>query len=64
MRDPRLVGSQMPTILAVTARRRYVCRRTQRCTIRGGSAEGDAVERHVLGFQQAYKPRGVKLELG
>src|SRR5690242_5552741 len=32
--------------------------------IGGGSAEGGAVERHMLGFQQAYARRGVKLELG
>src|SRR5258708_3078195 len=32
--------------------------------IGGGSAEGGAVERHMLGFQAAYARRGVKLELG
>src|SRR6185295_3266845 len=32
--------------------------------IGGGSAEGGAVERHMIGFQQAYAKRGVKLELG
>jgi alkanesulfonate monooxygenase SsuD/methylene tetrahydromethanopterin reductase-like flavin-dependent oxidoreductase (luciferase family) len=32
--------------------------------IGGGSAEGGAVERHLLGFQAAYARRGVKLELG
>jgi hypothetical protein len=32
--------------------------------IGGGSAEGGVVERHMLGFQQAYKRHGVKLELG
>src|ERR1700720_4502609 len=32
--------------------------------IGGGSAEGVAVERHMLGFQAAYARRGVKLELG
>jgi len=32
--------------------------------IGGGSAEGGAVERHMIGFQQAYARRGVKLELG
>jgi alkanesulfonate monooxygenase SsuD/methylene tetrahydromethanopterin reductase-like flavin-dependent oxidoreductase (luciferase family) len=32
--------------------------------IGGGSAEGGAVERHILGFQAAYARRGVKLELG
>jgi len=32
--------------------------------IGGGSAEGGAVERHMLGFQAAYAHRGVKLELG
>jgi alkanesulfonate monooxygenase SsuD/methylene tetrahydromethanopterin reductase-like flavin-dependent oxidoreductase (luciferase family) len=30
----------------------------------GGSAEGGAVERHMLGFQAAYARRGIKLELG
>jgi hypothetical protein len=30
----------------------------------GGSAEGGAVEQHMLGFQAAYARRGVKLELG
>jgi hypothetical protein len=28
-----------------------------------GSAEGGAVERHMIGFQQAYARRGVELEL-
>jgi alkanesulfonate monooxygenase SsuD/methylene tetrahydromethanopterin reductase-like flavin-dependent oxidoreductase (luciferase family) len=32
--------------------------------IGGGSAEGGAVERHMLGFQAAYKRRGIDLELG
>src|SRR5579863_7547466 len=32
--------------------------------IGGGSAEGGAVERHMLGFQAAYARRGVQLELG
>jgi hypothetical protein len=32
--------------------------------IRGGSAEGGAVDRHMLGFQAAYARRGGKLELG
>jgi alkanesulfonate monooxygenase SsuD/methylene tetrahydromethanopterin reductase-like flavin-dependent oxidoreductase (luciferase family) len=32
--------------------------------IGGGSAEGGAVERHMLGFQAAYALRGVRLELG
>jgi alkanesulfonate monooxygenase SsuD/methylene tetrahydromethanopterin reductase-like flavin-dependent oxidoreductase (luciferase family) len=32
--------------------------------IGGGSAEGGAVERHMLGFQAAYARRGVTLELG
>jgi alkanesulfonate monooxygenase SsuD/methylene tetrahydromethanopterin reductase-like flavin-dependent oxidoreductase (luciferase family) len=32
--------------------------------IGGGSAEGGAVERHMLGFQAAYARRGVELELG
>jgi alkanesulfonate monooxygenase SsuD/methylene tetrahydromethanopterin reductase-like flavin-dependent oxidoreductase (luciferase family) len=32
--------------------------------IGGGSAEGGAVERHMLGFQAAYKRRGIELELG
>src|SRR5205085_6845922 len=32
--------------------------------IGGGSAEGGAVDRHMLGFQAAYARRGVKLELG
>jgi hypothetical protein len=32
--------------------------------IGGGSAEGGAVERHMLGFQAAYARRGVKLEHG
>jgi len=32
--------------------------------IGGGSAEGGAVERHLLVFQQAYKRRGIELELG
>src|SRR5260370_21349525 len=29
-----------------------------------GSAEGGAVQRHMLGFQAAYARRGIKLELG
>ena len=32
--------------------------------IGGGSAEGGAVERHMLGFQVAYARRGIHLELG
>ena len=32
--------------------------------IGGGSAEGGAVERHMIGFQAAYARRGVQLELG
>src|SRR5437870_8855079 len=32
--------------------------------IGGGSAEGGAVERHMIGFQAAYARRGVKLKLG
>src|SRR5216683_6559566 len=32
--------------------------------IGGGSAEGGAVERHMIGFQAAYARRGIKLELG
>src|SRR5438128_981700 len=32
--------------------------------IGGGSAEGGAVERHMLGFQAAYARRGIQLELG
>jgi len=32
--------------------------------IGGGSAEGGAVERHMLGFQAAYARRGITLELG
>src|SRR5213595_2895539 len=32
--------------------------------IGGGSAEGGAVEKHMLGLQAAYARRGVKLELG
>src|SRR5207237_2190148 len=32
--------------------------------IGGGSAEGGAVERHMLGFQAAYDRRDIKLELG
>src|SRR6201996_1980073 len=32
--------------------------------IGGGSAEGGAVERHMLGFQAAYARRGIHLELG
>ena len=32
--------------------------------IGGGSAEGGAIERHMLGFQAAYARCGVKLELG
>ncbi len=32
--------------------------------IGGGSAEGGAVERHMIGFQAAYARRSVKLELG
>jgi hypothetical protein len=34
------------------------------CGIGGGSAEGGAVERHMLGFQSPYARRGIKLELG
>src|SRR5262252_7407428 len=30
----------------------------------GGSAEGGAVERHMIGFQAAYARRGIELELG
>src|SRR5262249_11867395 len=29
-----------------------------------GSAEGGAVERHMIGFQAAYARRGIELELG
>jgi alkanesulfonate monooxygenase SsuD/methylene tetrahydromethanopterin reductase-like flavin-dependent oxidoreductase (luciferase family) len=32
--------------------------------IGGGSAEGGAVERRMIGFQQACKRRGIELELG
>jgi alkanesulfonate monooxygenase SsuD/methylene tetrahydromethanopterin reductase-like flavin-dependent oxidoreductase (luciferase family) len=32
--------------------------------IGGGSAEGGAVERHMIGFQAAYARRGIKLKLG
>src|SRR5436853_490187 len=32
--------------------------------IGGGSAEGGAVERHMIGFQAAYARRGIQLELG
>jgi hypothetical protein len=32
--------------------------------IGGGSAEGGAVERHMIGFQAAYARRGIHLELG
>jgi hypothetical protein len=32
--------------------------------IGGRSAEGGAVERHMIGFQAAYARRGIKLELG
>ena len=32
--------------------------------IGGGSAEGGAVERHMIGFQQAYNRRGIELEFG
>jgi alkanesulfonate monooxygenase SsuD/methylene tetrahydromethanopterin reductase-like flavin-dependent oxidoreductase (luciferase family) len=32
--------------------------------IGGGSAEGGAVDKHMLGFQAAYARRGIKLELG
>jgi alkanesulfonate monooxygenase SsuD/methylene tetrahydromethanopterin reductase-like flavin-dependent oxidoreductase (luciferase family) len=32
--------------------------------IGGGSAEGGAVDKHMIGFQAAYARRGVKLELG
>jgi hypothetical protein len=32
--------------------------------IGGGSAEGGAVERHMLGFQAVYKRCGIELELG
>src|ERR1700740_1225316 len=35
-----------------------------RGVIGGGSAEGGAVERHMLGFQAAYARRGISLELG
>ena len=35
-----------------------------RGVIGGGSAEGGAVERHMIGFQAAYARRGIKLELG
>jgi hypothetical protein len=34
------------------------------CGIIGGSAEGGAVERHMMGFQAAYARRGIELELG
>jgi alkanesulfonate monooxygenase SsuD/methylene tetrahydromethanopterin reductase-like flavin-dependent oxidoreductase (luciferase family) len=32
--------------------------------IGGGSAEGGAVDRHMIGFRDAYARRGVKLEMG
>ena len=32
--------------------------------IGGGSAEGGAVERHMVGFQAAYARRGIKLQMG
>jgi hypothetical protein len=32
--------------------------------IGGGSAEGGAVERHMIGLQQAHARRGVELETG
>ena len=32
--------------------------------IGGGSAEGGAVDRHMIGFRAAYARRGIKLELG
>jgi hypothetical protein len=32
--------------------------------IGGGSAEGGAVERHMIGFQSAYARRGIELEFG
>jgi alkanesulfonate monooxygenase SsuD/methylene tetrahydromethanopterin reductase-like flavin-dependent oxidoreductase (luciferase family) len=32
--------------------------------IGGGSAEGGAVDRHMIGFQAAYARRGVQLEMG
>jgi alkanesulfonate monooxygenase SsuD/methylene tetrahydromethanopterin reductase-like flavin-dependent oxidoreductase (luciferase family) len=32
--------------------------------IGGGSAEGGAIERHMIGFQAAYARRGIELELG
>ena len=32
--------------------------------IGGGSAEGGAVDRHMIGFQAAYARRGIELELG
>jgi alkanesulfonate monooxygenase SsuD/methylene tetrahydromethanopterin reductase-like flavin-dependent oxidoreductase (luciferase family) len=35
-----------------------------RGVIGGGSAEGGAVERHIVGFQAAYARRGIGLELG
>jgi hypothetical protein len=35
-----------------------------RGVIGGGSAEGGAVERHMIGFQRVYKRRGIEFELG
>ena len=35
-----------------------------RGVIGGGSAEGGAVDKHMIGFQAAYARRGIKLELG
>jgi hypothetical protein len=34
-----------------------------RCVIGGGSAEGGAVGRYMIGFQQVYNRRGIELEL-
>ena len=42
----------------------FVAKYRIRCVIGGGSAEGGAVERHMIGFQQAYARRGIELELG
>jgi alkanesulfonate monooxygenase SsuD/methylene tetrahydromethanopterin reductase-like flavin-dependent oxidoreductase (luciferase family) len=42
----------------------FMAKRGIRGVIGGGSAEGGAVERHMLGFQAAYVRRGIKLELG
>jgi alkanesulfonate monooxygenase SsuD/methylene tetrahydromethanopterin reductase-like flavin-dependent oxidoreductase (luciferase family) len=42
----------------------FMARHGIRGVIGGGSAEGGAVERHMLGFQAAYARRGTKLELG